>query len=425
MARVMLRIRLSEGSWLFLAGPLRARVVRGCVEVFGWEFHEGSCFSISRLRSAPLLAKRESELELEVLGREGGYVTEPVDTPLIPEEWRRASERIVAEAVSRRSTTVFVVGDVDTGKTGFITYLANRLLFAGRSVYVIDCDVGQQDISYPTCIGLGKVTRPIVHLSEVEMVDAFFIGRTSPAGVFERIVYGVSYLSRRAAEEGADVIIVDTTGWVRELGRELKVFKLLTLSPDFIVLIEREKELEFVRALTRRVQKSEILSVPASPMLRARTREERREIRESIFRSAFEGARTITLKLHELSILYGYLGSGLLKRVGERICEEHPEFVYVFSEKPLSQQETQALETALGKKVKVITPDVLENWLVALVDENMHFLGLGVVLRYDAEKDELTVLTRAPAEKVAGLMWGHMKVTPDGKEVAWLSPWSI
>jgi len=192
--------------------------------------------------------------------------------------------------------------------------------------------------------------------------------------------------------------------------------------------LETEKELHHYNAVLREITRGlniEVKHLPASPVLRARTREERREIRKRLYLKAFMDAREISLKLHDLSILYGYIGTGKLMKIDELICEEHPEKIIVFSQKDVESDIVKEIEEKFNRKVIIFSPDELKEILVGLVDKSMHFLGLGIVLNYNPETDEIKIYTRAPREKIAGLIWGLMKITTDGEEKAWLKPWQI
>ena len=416
-------IELLKGKWIFAAGPLRISIISGKIDVFGWEYKKDDELIIQEFRSAPILALENSKITIQF--SEKSYISAS-DKPLIPDEWKKFAEECLNK--KKKPLKIMVIGSVDTGKTGLVTFLANYFLKKKKKIAVIDADTGQQDIAFPTCIGMGFVKKPITHLSEIEMSDAFFIGRTSPAELFDRVLVGLRFLMKRALENHAEIILLDTTGWVFDLGRELKISKILSTEPDMIALLEAENELYHYEATLKEIARGlnvEIRHLPASPVLKARTREERREIRKRLYLKAFVDAKEISLKLHDLSILYGYIGTGKLTKIDELICEEHPEKIIIFSQKDVEADVIKAIEEKFNKKAIVFNPDELKEILVGLIDKNMHFLGLGIVLNYNPETDEIKIYTRAPQDKIAGLIWGLMKITINGEEKAWLKPWQI
>ena len=60
-------------------------------------------------------------------------------------------------AVADAAVTV-VIGEVNSGKTTLVARLASALFARGRSVGVLDADVGQSEIGPPTTVGLGRRT---------------------------------------------------------------------------------------------------------------------------------------------------------------------------------------------------------------------------------------------------------------------------
>src|SRR5215510_7120516 len=80
----------------------------------------------------------------------------------------------------RRARTIMLLGATDTGKTTFLTWLANILLAQEQRLAIVDADVGQSSLGPPTTIGLGVVAAPFQSLQELMPVGLFFVGSTSP-----------------------------------------------------------------------------------------------------------------------------------------------------------------------------------------------------------------------------------------------------
>ena len=71
-----------------------------------------------------------------------------------------------------------------------------------------------------------------------------FVGSTSAQGHLLPVVAGVARLHRRAKNEGADLIVVDTSGLVSGItGQVLKYHKIELLEPDLVVGLQRGEEL--------------------------------------------------------------------------------------------------------------------------------------------------------------------------------------
>ncbi len=202
--------------------------------------------------------------------------------------------RVVEEAVlddlreEQKPLTLFMLGGVDVGKTHTVTALANRFYKRGLTVAVVDADVGQSDIGPPCCIGMGILERKIRQLSEVPLQSLYFVGTISPSGCMRECVKGAVAAVHKAKRLKADIILVDSTGWVE--GGDAKKFKLFEIDavdPSWVVAIEKEDELgPIVLHLTKKV-----IALHRSRAARWRTKEERRTLREEVYEDYFRAAQ--------------------------------------------------------------------------------------------------------------------------------------
>jgi len=374
-------------------------------------------------------------VKLNITFEEKAYIFESRQE-LIPKDWEDLY-RYISEKDS--GYTVMVLGNVDTGKTGLITYLANKLFFDGKKVAIVDADTGQSDIGPPATIGLGKISKPIIHLSQAELLDAFFVGNVTPAGVLDRSITGTYRMVQKGKHLGYDVILIDTTGWIGDRwGRELKTLKIMTVNPDLIVFIEKERgELSHIEKTIIGLS-FDTYHVSAPPELRARTREERRTIRVEMFQKEFNGASEVVLSLEDLGIEYGFLGTGgepkeetllILRRYfGENMpyVEESQDSLVIYSEERISAGVLQELKYALNKRevINIIKEDLF-HVLVCLTDNQGTYLGLGIVLDFDPKERKLTILTKANSARISNIQIGHIRVSPDGREEEKFNPWRI
>ena len=211
--------------------------------------------------------------------------------------------RAIEEAVlhdlrhEHKPLTLFMLGGVDAGKTYTVTALANRFYERRLTVAIVDADVGQSDIGPPCCVGLGIFNRRIKQLSEVPLHSLYFAGNTSPNGFMRECVNGAVAAVQKAKQLGADVILVDSTGWIEgEHAGRFKLFEIEAIEPDLVVAIEHEDELEHIlHHLSMRV-----ITLRKSRDARERTREERRAVREAAYERYF---RTAQDRVFDLSIL--------------------------------------------------------------------------------------------------------------------------
>ncbi|RZN37668.1 MAG: hypothetical protein EFT35_05865 [Methanophagales archaeon ANME-1-THS] len=211
--------------------------------------------------------------------------------------------RAIEEAVqnelrhNRRPVTLFMLGGVDVGKTFTVTALANRFYEQGFKVAVVDADVGQSDVGPPCCIGMGMLAREIQKLSDVPLHSLYFVGNTSPYGSTHECVEGTVAAVREAEKCKADLILVDSTGWIEgEEARLFKLFEIRAIKPSFVVAIEREDELGHILPHLNR----SVIRLPRSPETKSRTREERKALREGAYTSYFRAAQD---RVFELALL--------------------------------------------------------------------------------------------------------------------------
>ena len=211
--------------------------------------------------------------------------------------------RAIEEAVEnelrhdRRPITLFMLGGVDVGKTYTVTALANRFYEQGFKVAVVDADVGQSDVGPPCCIGMGLLERGIQKLSEVPLLSLYFVGNTSPFGSMHECVDGAVAAVREAQKRKADLILVDSTGWIE--GEEARIFKqseIRAIMPSFVVAIEKEDELGHILAHIT----GKVIRLQRSPETKSRTREERKALREEAYNSYFSAAQD---RVFELALL--------------------------------------------------------------------------------------------------------------------------
>lgn len=293
--------------------------------------------------------------------------------------WAREWSRACARAVSRPGV-VFLVGAPDTGKSTLATWLVNAWLQAGQRVAVVDADVGQSDVGPPGTVGLGYPTGPIERLDQVPVAAMAFVGATSPARNPARHVVATATLVWRARREGAAAVVVDTTGTVSgRLGLALKELKIAAISPEWVMVLERENELAPILRGLRGRASPEVVRLPPSGGARERSREERRANRERLLARYLEGASPLDLTLTGLGLMNCFWEGDLY--------EEVPESGW-------------------------------EHLWVGLADARGEVLAAGTVLETHYGEDRVRVLTPwKEGAAVKAMILGDMRVTPEGREV--------
>ncbi|MGQ4832313.1 MAG: Clp1/GlmU family protein [Candidatus Asgardarchaeia archaeon] len=436
-----MQITAEKGKTVIVEGEASIKILDGNVEVFGANYKQDDVLIVPSAKAVPLYVKEK--LVAEILFSENGRIKE-VDENTIPSDWDAVATEIMnIIKEGKKKPVVLFIGDVDTGKTTLITYTMNKLSQQGYDTAIIDADTGQSDVGPPTSIGLGilKKGSTIYALHEVEFVDAFFLGLTSPAGLLHRSIAGVHRMVARAKELDTSCILVDTTGWVYDHNaRDLKLLKVLTVNPDLIVLIEKNKELEYYNLMFSKFYR--VIRVSSSKYVRPRDREERKQLRQKMYTYYLFGGKEIELNLTQIPVFYSFLWTGteinddetlsiissilgVSKETIEYVEETSDCIIVVLSSNCFVPEDkiNKLKETFVKREVKVITKDVFQNLLVGLVDNEFRFLAIGTITDIDLKNKKVKVFTKADPEKVSAVMFGYLKVTPDGEEIGWTGHW--
>ena len=281
-----------------------------------------------------------------------------------------------------------MLGPVDVGKTTTATEIANAAVQARLRTAVVDADPGQSDIGPPATVGLAVVRRPVRTMDLLAPARAFFVGDTSVEGVYRYVVEG-TVRSVEWARDRAEVVVVDTTGWVEGFAAvTAKVDKLRRVTPRHVVALQRHGEVEPI--LTRLPPGIIVHRLCPSPRVRTRSREVRRATRATRFRRYFAQARPHMLDLTTLP------ASRPVRHYGRDV--------------PQSQM------------LADISRASLRHLLVGLADRDGWLVAMGSVVGMAPTRQTATVA--APVGSLAGvrtLQWGVLRVAPSGHEEGRLS----
>jgi polynucleotide 5'-hydroxyl-kinase GRC3/NOL9 len=201
------------------------------------------------------------------------------------EQYKAVLDRIV-----ERAGVVMLVGGFDSGKSTFGRAIAQAGLDAGRVVAYLDADLGQKTVGPPTTVTLRMLREGSdLEPERLAVPDAmYFVGSTSPQGQLLPLVVGAGRMLARAFDDGADLVVVDTTGLVSGVyGQILKYHKVELLRPDILVGFQRGEELDQLLGIVQRFFGSEVVALPVDPDVGSLSVEERAKMREDAFRRYF------------------------------------------------------------------------------------------------------------------------------------------
>lgn len=175
----------------------------------------------------------------------------------ITEKWNKIASDIIHDIhLQKKDSTlestdlpckhrILVCGAKGVGKSTYVRYITNRLLSTNErnvtEVAILDCDVGQTELSPPGMLTLTVVKRPILSPAHAHMVcgaqnshfrlvdrheGACFYGFTTSKTNPESFTAAVSHLMDKYTnlcnERGYKIpLVVNTDGWVKGLGFEI------------------------------------------------------------------------------------------------------------------------------------------------------------------------------------------------------------
>ena len=183
---------------------------------------------------------------------------------------------VLVERAVRDHRTVLLIGGLDSGKSTLAKTMLRAALEAGRTAAFLDGDVGQKSVGPPATVALQarahargprararwRRRRP-----RVRRVD---LAAGPPAAARHRRSRGCTTGAR---EEGADLVVVDTSGLVSGIyGQLVKYHKVELLQPDLVVGLQRGEELDPLLGVIQRFFATEVVPLGVHPAVVAHQR---------------------------------------------------------------------------------------------------------------------------------------------------------
>jgi polynucleotide 5'-hydroxyl-kinase GRC3/NOL9 len=291
---------------------------------------------------------------------------------IAPEEWYT-----VLKDLEEEKGMAILLGATDTGKSNLAKFLIFNLCQRGLKVALVDADIGQSFLGPPTTIGFSVFKSDPDWELLLSPPEIFFVGSTTPEGHFPIHLKGVKRMVDKAPSYGAEVIIVDTTGFILgDAGKELKRRKIDLLSSRFIIALQKSDEIEHVLDLYKENPLYKIIRLPLSDQVRPKSMEERRIHRTNKFQDYFKHA-----VIQEVAIENVQIEGEVLDPNGDIL----------------------PLDWALK----------INGLLIGLKDSNDETLALGVIRNYIKERKVLRVFT--PLREIQGvktIQLSSLKVIP-------------
>jgi len=215
-----------------------------------------------------------------------------------PNEWYA-----ILDTLEEEKGIAILLGATDTGKSTLAKFLIFNLCKRGLKVALVDADIGQSFLGPPTTIGFSVFKSDPNWEVVLSPPEIFFVGSTTPEGHFPNHLKGIKRMLDKALSSIADVIIVDTTGFILgEAGKELKRRKIDLLSPRFIIALQKANEIEHVLEFYKEKPVYKILRLPLSNQIRPKDMEERKINRTNKFQDYFKHAASQELAIENVKM---------------------------------------------------------------------------------------------------------------------------
>lgn len=348
-------------------------------------------------------------------------------------------ESIISEIVSSTGVAM-VVGGVDVGKTSFCLRLCKAAYEASVATAVVDADVGQSEIGAPGTIGMALVDRNIKSLSDLRAKRLYFVGSTSPVGHMLESVVGTKKMVEAAIEQGAKLVIVDTTGLVDgPLGRKLKTYKTDLVRPDYLIGIEKRHEIDHLLIPFTKIGSIKVRRLASSEQARRKPTEFRTARRQLSFYKQFHDAPGHIIRMDEICLWNTSLATGrpvkwqYIKSAEQSLkcrilhAEVTDRGIFIISERQYRAGGRRAIEDLFKtSSITVATGESFQNLLVGLADENANTLGVGLIQSIDFKQRLIFVLSPLKSiSPVKVVQMGSMRVSRDGRELGILKQGEI
>lgn len=195
----------------------------------------------------------------------------------------------------------FVVGPTDVGKSTLCKILLNYAVRAGWAPTFADMDIGQGSITVPGCIAATPVEAPI-DIEDGLPTDAplvYYTGTPTPSDnpslyrhLVERLAAVLDLRAQSDPQVKASGMILNSMGWIVELGYELLKHTIETLKCDMVLVVGDERLYSQLSGELKRTAPSvQVLKLPRSGGVVVRSRELRQAARKVRVEEYFYGNR--------------------------------------------------------------------------------------------------------------------------------------
>lgn len=422
---MIVNLVLEEGKVIRISGPANVEVLSGEVLVAGATYTALSKFIINRFRVYGVRALKRSELKV-VLG-DGASIEEPKDGEEVVDSWINLCENLLRHD---RPLRVIILGPVESGKTSLTAFIANYLLSRGREVYIVDADIGQEDVATPCTIGVARPTSKFLWLRDLQPIKIKFVGCNSPQYCPTSFIAAFQEVIAELKDSKYDVV-VNTDGWVGGYSAlEMKQLMIRSLKPTHVLALDDELYNYLVNSL--RGSNFIVISAPRPKVVKERSREDRRFLRHQAYVRVFSNARRVKLNFNEISLIGACVLTG--KKVSLSELSKYVSIPQDMYDKVVYSSifgntinlvlkrgcNTSNIGTCSGLDLNVVTEGEERGLLVGILDDDMRDVGVGIIDEVNYVDGVIHVLT-SWSGGIGGLILGRVKLNEKYEEISRVS----
>lgn len=412
------RRQLTNGLYR-VEGAAKLKVLEGCFYALGRYFRKGDELVIPKGSVTCIDVKSECTIE--------GFIAGSIDEAR-PEEEVIYAWRSLSDDLTSKKSKIMVIGEPDSGKTTFSTFLVNTALSKGLKVAFIDADVGQNDIGWPGTIALALPTRPLSWLGELESAAIYFVGSNTPNGCEDAVLVGVRKILEKTTS--CSLTVINTDGWVT--GKQAILYKakfVETVNPDTLVVMRGTGSADCIAKMFEHTG-IDVIYAPTPPMAKCKGKELRKIRRDLAYLDFLLNSTVKHLSLDKVRFYGTYTLNLQPDPMLEKLLDSLLSFeVWVESGNNVvvlainsGQAYKRALEMreqlskALGKEVYISNIEGLKGLLVGFLDQKLEHVGVGVIEEVNLPDKIVKVRTPFSVDNVRLLIPGLLKVTERGLE---------
>lgn len=331
---------------------------------------------------------------------------------------------------------ILILGASDRGKTYTLHQLA-REAARTHKVALVDGDTGQSELGPP-----GTVSWAWMKPEGPQRGGTRFVGALSPASAALEHVIALVEVVRLAEVAGANLLFIDTPGYVSGPGaRRFLAALAQALTPSRILVLEKDGELGSLPSVLATLSGAELTALPVADAVVRKSPSVRATRRLLRLARALENATEQPLALEGLTTLGATLGTGTpvaphlarwagtalnLSAVYGEITDGTLSLFVASALRPGWESLVGPISDHFGvARVRLLSLTALEGTVLGLHDKTGRFLGIGRFLGLDPETQRLKLSSTASVEDLALLTFGRFRATADGQFLGELKPGEV